>query len=84
VQEEEQGTSMPKAGSKPPSFEILNSGNTLMAARVENKEAWCDLAYVEGMPEFTVIQLLFFGDYKITDFQLRLILDAATKVVLNR
>jgi hypothetical protein len=75
---------MPRPESNQRLFELINNGNALMTMRVENKEAWCDLGYVAGMPEFTVVQLSFFGDYKITDEQLRLILAYVTHVVVRQ
>ena len=78
---EGQETSMPRRGSSQRLFEFINGKHALMADRVQNKDAWCDLGYVEGMPEFTVVQLSFFGDYIVTPEQLYEILTYATKVV---
>jgi len=66
-----------------PKLELINSGNTLRERRVENKDAWCDLGYMEGFPEFTIVQLSFFGDYKVTDEQLKNILKYATQQICS-
>jgi hypothetical protein len=41
------------------------------------------LAYEAGSLEFTVIQLTFFGDWRVELAQLQAILDHATKVITH-
>jgi len=81
---EEPETSTPSAESNQRLFDIINPGNIYMKTRVENSEAWCDLAYSDGMPEFTVIQLTYFGDYLVSEDQLRKILRYANRVIVDR
>ena len=74
--DEESGRGEPRA------FEHLTPGQVY--ERVSGREAWIDLAYVDGLPEFTVVQVTLMGDYRVHPDQLRWVLEYVDRIVVKR
>lgn len=60
-------------------LELLDAANRIVKVmNSQNEHGWVDLGYVDGMPEFTVLQINFVGDWIVDQPDLDAVLKLAT------